>query len=105
MPKSSRKFREKVKALKKIGDVPDLEAQALAKIAKLVRMNGKRLILRGPSREIIGHLTIKDNFLRFQTAKGMNPTVTENGCVLMKMPDPPEKKKKKEKVDAAGQAE
>ena len=100
MPKSSRKFRQKVQALKKIGNMPDLEAQAVAKVAKLVRMNGKRLILRGPQHEIIGFLTIKADKLRFQPADGMEPKV-EDGCVTMTMPKPPEKKKKKEKIDAA----
>ncbi len=99
MPKNSRKFRQKVQALKKIGDMPDLEAQAIAKVAKLIRMKRKRLILRGPECEIIGHLVIKGDKLRLQTANGMEPVI-ENGCVVMNMPKPPEKKKKKEQVES-----
>lgn len=96
MPKNSRKFRQKVQALKKLGNMPDLEANAIAKVTKLVRMNSKRLIIRGPNHEIIGNLVIKGESICFQTAAGMEPKVV-NDCVMMTMPKPPEKKEKKVK--------
>lgn len=94
MSKTSRKFRQKVQALKKINGMPDMEAQAMAKVAKLVRMKGKRLILRGPSSEIIGHFTINGDKIQFQTAAGVEPKI-EDGCIVMNMPK--EKKAKDEK--------
>lgn len=100
--KGSRKFQDKVKALKKINKMPDAEAQAIAKRSRLIRLKSKRVILRGPTNEIIGTMLIMDGKLRFQTAEGVQHEAGNDGCILLHLPPPPEKKKAKA---ADGEAE
>jgi hypothetical protein len=94
MSKSSRKFRQKVQALKKLHDIPEVEAQVIAKSAKLVRMKSKRLIIFGPQKEILGELIIEGNDCCLRPFNGILPLV-KDGSVYMHMPEPVAKKKKK----------
>ena len=104
MPKGNRKFREKVKALKKIAWMPEVEAQTFAKKSKLVRLKKKRVILSGPNKELICTLVIADGQVHFLTPDGIEVIKGDKpeqpGCRLVfKMP-PNEKKDKNKKVDA-----
>lgn len=100
MPKSSRKFRSKVSALKKIGNLPEKEAQALAKRAKLFRIKRRRVILHGPNREVIGCLLMQDGKLTLTPADGLQMEQGNDGTVSLALPEPPKKKAKKPAAEA-----
>jgi len=98
------KQKQKVNALKVLGDMPDKEATALAKTSTLVRVKRKRVLLRGPKRRVLGSLVLDEDKMQFVFPQGSQ--IEQEGTTVRLTLPPMEngdgkknKKKKSEKVD------